>query len=122
MKRILLLIIFSSLYFTGFNQKNSNVTYNSGNIFPDENNLSDELKIYPNPCKQEKVTIEFSVKEIEEIRVTNIAGKEILIKKFQFPENKLQIQMTDVPNGIYLMRIKTNDDKFVVRKIIVAKE
>lgn len=106
---------------SGFSQNVLNNASHS-NSFIQDDNFNKEVKIYPNPCKQEKVTIEFSESEISEIRLTNIAGKEVLLKKFDFTENKKQIQLSDIPNGIYLMRIKTIDDKQVVKKLIVAKD
>lgn len=80
-----------------------------------------ELKIYPNPCKNNKVTVDFNSKEISEIRLTNITGKQVLLKKYDFPTRKTQIQLNDIPNGIYLIQIKTTDNKKVVKKLMVSK-
>ena len=121
MKKFIPLIIVLSIYFTGFSQNNFDAS-GFDNSIQKGASPSDEIKIYPNPCKQEKITIEVSSKEIMEVRITNIAGKEVLVEKIQIPENKKQIQLKDISNGIYLMRIKTNDDQFYVKKIIIAKE
>jgi len=121
MKKIIPLFIISIFYISGFAQ---NSVYRS-DFFKNttqKDNSKIQLKIYPNPCKQEKVTIEFVSHEIAEVGLTNIAGKEVMLKKFQFSENKKQIQLTDIPNGIYLIRIKTTDDNQVVKKLILARE
>ena len=80
-----------------------------------------ELKIYPNPCKTDKLTIELGSKEIAEYQITNIAGKQIQKKKFTYPENKKQIMLENIQNGIYLIRVKSVDNKTIVKKIIVSK-
>ncbi len=96
---------------------------NGGNLHVKaENTRIGLLNIYPNPCTQDNISIEISDREIEEVRITNILGKEVLVHNFQFPANKKQVQLNDVPNGIYLMMIKTNDDQPLLKKIIIAKE
>ena len=121
MKRIILLYIISFFYISGFSQ---NTVYKSSFLenTVQEDNSEIQLKIYPNPCKQEKVTIELVSHEIAEVSLINIAGKEVMLKKFQLAENKKEIQLTDIPNGIYLIRIKTTDDQPVVKKLIIARE
>jgi hypothetical protein len=121
MKKFILLFIISALSFSGFSQNSegSKSVWNTPNI-QDNSSLNDP-KIYPNPCKDEKITVEFIAHEISEIRIINIAGKEVLLKKFEFTENKKQVQLTEIPNGIYLLRIKTTDDKMVIKKLMVAK-
>jgi hypothetical protein len=121
MKRIIPLIIMLLFNCTVFSQNYFSVSSFEASS-QEKTSLSDDIKIYPNPCKQEKITIEFSSKEIVEVRITNIAGKEVLVEKLQIPENKKQIQLNDISNGIYLMRIKTSDDQLIVKKIVIAKD
>ena len=121
MKRIILILIISAFSISGFTQNPSNNSTNWNSTFQ-KDDLDSQLKIYPNPCKQEKLTLEFNSQEIDELRITNIAGKEVLVKKFEFPENKKQIELNNISNGIYLIRVKTTDDKSVIKKLIVAKD
>lgn len=91
----------------------------------DENNnhekVETQLKIYPNPCKISKINIDFAIKEISEIRLVNITGKEVLRKKYDFPVHKTQVLLHNIPNGIYLIQIKSPDNKLVVKKLMVSK-
>ena len=80
-----------------------------------------ELKIYPNPCKSDKLTIDLASKQIAEYQITNIAGKQIQKEKFTYPENKKQIVLENIQNGIYLIRVKSVDNKTIVKKLIVSK-
>lgn len=85
-----------------------------------ENEL--KLKIFPNPCQGEKIHIESESLKISEVRITDIGGKEVLVNKIRFPENKIQVILNGIPNGIYLTKIKTISNKIVVKKLIVSKK
>ena len=122
MKKIILFIIIITIHISGFSQSLTGNNSGWNNINIEENNTISEVKIYPNPCKNEIVTIEFNNREIKEIRLTNITGKEVLLKSFQFAENKKQIQLNEIPNGLYIIRIITSDQKQVVKKLMVAKK
>jgi hypothetical protein len=119
--RKFLLILFFLLLLSGFSQylhANSPVW---GSQLSDENNFSLELKVYPNPCTDGKVTVELNNQEISEVRLTNITGKEVFLKKFQLAENKKEIQLNDIPNGLYIIRIITSNQKQVMKKLMVAR-
>jgi hypothetical protein len=104
----------SSIRFEGYPE-----SWDSGLLSNEKNRT--ELKIYPNPCKSDKLTIQFESKQIKEFRITNIAGKQVLHKKFYYPENRKQIVLSDIQNGIYLIQVKSVDNKTVVKKLIVSK-
>lgn len=87
----------------------------------EKDSVAAELKLYPNPCKNSKLTIDFGNNEIKEIRLTNITGKQVLLKKYIIPTYKTQIQLNDMPNGIYLVQIKSAENKMVVKKLMVSK-
>lgn len=119
MKKLILVLIIFLFYQTGFSQSNQ---ANSFNPYSEEFNISKELKIYPNPTNIQKVTIEFAAHEIAEITLTNIAGKEVFKESFTFPENKKEIRLDEISNGIYLIRIKTTDNNLVVKKLMVSAQ
>lgn len=122
MKKFTLIFIIATLTLSGFLQNASGSSSGLNNINFEENNTSSELNIYPNPCTDNKLTIEFKTQEITEIRLTSITGKEVFLKKFQFAENKKQILLNDIPNGIYIVKITTSDQKMVVKKLMVSKK
>lgn len=79
-----------------------------------------ELKLYPNPCKDKKVTIELNADLISEIRLINIAGKEVFIKKIEIPVSRQQLELSAIPNGIFMVQVKTTDNKILVKKLLVT--
>jgi hypothetical protein len=119
MKKIILLLSIVSLSFLGFSQGLAGINTGWGNTTSEE--INTEVKIYPNPVKGENVTVEFNKREIKEISLTNITGKEVLLRTYPFAENKKQVQLNDIPNGIYFLKIKTTEDKIVTKKLMVAK-
>ncbi len=122
MKRIILLILVVSISVTVFSQNGITVYGQQKSSFFDEKQNTPELKVYPNPCKGEKVTIDFNTHQIAEIQLTNITGKQVFNKKFDFSESKKQVQLNDIPNGMYLLKVKSVDNKTVVKKFIISKE
>ena len=121
MKQVLLIIVILIIQITGYSQEFSgNSSGWSNNVAVESEKNQPELKIYPNPCKDKKVTLEFNSDLLSEIRLINILGKEILIKRIEIPVNRIQIELTDVPNGIYMVQVKTSEDRIVVKKLLVT--
>jgi len=71
--------------------------------------------MYPNPCKSEKITIDFQSNKITEVLISNITGKQILKKKFDFAENKKQLELGNIQNGIYLVKVTSENIVSVVK-------
>jgi hypothetical protein len=79
-----------------------------------------ELKIYPNPAKTGKVTLEMNSGEISEVRLINIAGKEVITRKMEFGTSKYELALENIPSGIYFVSVKSPENKTVVKKLIVS--
>ena len=79
-----------------------------------------ELNIYPNPTETGRITIEMSSGKIAEIKLVNIAGKEIISQKMESGISKYQLALENVPNGIYFIRVQSPEDKIFVKKLIVS--
>lgn len=122
MKQILVIIIAVFLSLAGFSQNNIKISSNLNDPFLKTKQNTQELKIYPNPCKTEKITIDFNSHQILEVIITNITGKQVLKKKFDFTETKKQLQLNGIQNGMYLVKVKSVDNKTVVKKLIVSKQ
>ncbi|MBT3382418.1 MAG: T9SS type A sorting domain-containing protein [Prolixibacteraceae bacterium] len=119
MKKFILIISFFTFYISGFSNNSTGNSNAWDSDFKTEQ-IQPEVKLYPNPVKNQKVTIETINQELIEIRLTNIAGKEILLKTFDFGVNKHLIRLENIPNGIYLIQVKTSENKTVVKKLIVS--
>lgn len=115
MKTFTLAILLIALSFTGFSTGGWEISFEET-----EQNKS-ELKIYPNPCKTGKVTVEYPSKEILEIRLNNITGKQVLLKTYPPHTHKAQVLLHEIPNGLYLIQVKTQDAKPLVKKLLVSK-
>lgn len=119
MKRILLITIFSFFIFTAFAVlPGSAAALQDGAAKIDS--AQNELKIYPNPTETGRVTLEMNTGEIAEIRLINIAGKEVIYKKMDFGTTKHVLSLEQVPSGIYFIRVKSVENKNIVKKLIVS--
>lgn len=121
MKKIILLFFLFTFLLAGSSALQANMPFEN-NLFTQQEQPNDtyQLKIYPNPCKTSQVTLEMDDQEIDEVRLINIAGKEVLQRKMEFGTNKHRLKLENVPNGIYFMRVKTTDNKTVVKKLVVS--
>lgn len=71
-----------------------------------DSNIDSKTVIFPNPTKG-LMHIK-TKKSIEELFVYDLAGK-IIMRKEKLPEGKNTIDLTSYPQGIYLVRVFTND-------------
>jgi len=120
MKHFILLLIISTLYFTGLATPPVYSSFGNDTLVKVDE-VSFNLKIYPNPCSTGQVTLEMKDHEIAEVKVINIAGKKILQKKTDFGVNKYQLKLSGVPKGIYFLRVITTENKVVAKKLIVSE-
>ena len=115
MKHFLLVLLITLLQFP--------VLANTGQdaISPEKEKTEAELRIYPNPVKNNQVTISFQTKEIAEVRFVNITGKEVLKKIYDFPVQKTTILLNEIPNGLYILQIKTSEEQVIAKKLMISK-
>lgn len=73
------------------------------------------FRIYPNPVADQMTIETGQVKNKSTLTVSKINGQEII--RVLFENNKLQIDMTGLTSGIYLVKLITNE-KVTVRKIV----
>ena len=79
------------------------------------------LKIYPNPARNDRVTVSFQSPDIAEIRFMDITGKEVIKEIYDFPVQKAVVTINEIPNGIYIVQIKTTDNRVIAKKLMVSK-
>ncbi|MGB0888053.1 MAG: CotH kinase family protein [Vicingaceae bacterium] len=89
-----------------FEAENTN-TVNVENINREENNF----KVYPNPTDR-NITIELDNYEEESLYIFNVVGK-IVYQKI-ITDNNLNIDVSDWPKGIYIIKTKNNIQKLIV--------
>jgi hypothetical protein len=117
MNRFLHIILFSIFIFLSSAPSQGNGRWPQNDVKPLESN---ELKVYPNPAENGRVTLELNNGMISEIRLINIAGKEAAVQKMDFETSKYTLELVNVPNGIYFIRVKTTENKVVVKKLVVS--
>ena len=81
-----------------------------------DNNISGEISIYPNPAKEE-VTIELT-DNIDNVRVVNYVGQEVYSKRIT-SEDVLQIDHLN--SGSYVVRLTTNSGETLIKRFVVVK-
>lgn len=111
-----LLIIFALFIYFGSSAQSSWESSVKG-----KEQVESELKLYPNPSKNNKITVELKSKEISEVHFINITGKEVKKEVYDFPVQKSTIQINELPNGIYILRIITADDQMLTKKLMVSR-
>ena len=95
-------------YYNYNNDRSSNLTETSSII--EHKELSNVLKIYPNPV-QSNLTVEFSEEtEINSISVCDIAGSQITCN-FIKRNNQILIETINLAKGFYIAKLVDRDNK-----------
>lgn len=122
--KLLYLILF--LVFSGnpvFSQGNGWHMSQSGGEMPAtgliDNSSVLEVKVFPNPVSDRRVTIELKDQIIQEIRIVNIAGSVVYLKRFQVPVSRYEVILEDITNGVYLLRISASNNLSRTTKLMV---
>lgn len=84
--------------------------------------LSDEkepkIKIFPVPVLHNRFTITSDI-PFKFVRMTNIIGQEITRERLVFPVLRKEIEFYGTEKGIYLVTIELEDNRKIVRKILI---
>ncbi len=79
-----------------------------------------EVKVFPNPVHNRRFTVETGNALIREIRITNIAGSQIYLKKFSVPVQRFEITTDNIPDGVYLLRVSNSGNTAKTVKLLVS--
>ncbi len=74
--------------------------------------------LYPNPA-QNQVTLQFSAKEATDanIRIQNLTGQVVYSTTIENAQDEqLSIDVQDFPNGVYILNVNNQTEKFIVNK------
>lgn len=79
------------------------------------------VSVYPNPARQ-TLTVQMaeSINEIVEVKLTDMAGRLQLQARYQAEAGLVNIPLTKVNNGLYLLTVRRGDQQYT-QKIIVDK-
>ncbi|MCD9856315.1 T9SS type A sorting domain-containing protein [Epilithonimonas sp. JDS] len=77
---------------------------------------SKDLKVYPNPTTG-VFTIDLD-SDNSEVKIFDMTGKTIVTKSSQRAKNNQTFDISNLPKGTYILKIKTADNNEVVKKII----
>ena len=94
-------------------------TIMNGTLAVGETAKSDGIKLYPNPTTG-IFSIGFGNIDLKksQIQIFDLTGKAISSKNTQKNNNALTVDISNVPKGNYILKIKTSDGKETIRKII----
>lgn len=81
----------------------------------------ESIKLFPNPTSNKIFLTQASGERITDISVFDIEGREVNKKTF-FSQQPVELEVHDLPNGMYLLQIKNEEGKMQVKKFIVNKE
>lgn len=84
--------------------------------------MPEDFRVFPNPVVNRKFTVEFFRQSITEIRISNIAGQMVFIKKFNFPVQRHEVLTGDFPDGIYLLRMTSDSGSSRTIKLLISTE
>jgi hypothetical protein len=97
--------------------------FSSGTGFTPDSKSSlviEEWRVFPNPVLHKKFTIDLSGNFISEIRISNIAGKQVYEKKFTLPVSQFEFSTDNLPDGIYLLRINASNNSSRTIKLLIS--
>ncbi|MGY3795085.1 T9SS type A sorting domain-containing protein [uncultured Aquimarina sp.] len=94
-----------------FTQKQLNVQ--------DFNNQKEEIKISPNPSDGNISILTGKVSNIKEIEIYNVLGKQVRRYDFKNSNNTINLDLTNLNSGIYLVRLFTEAGRIETQKIIL---
>ncbi|MDR0371172.1 MAG: choice-of-anchor J domain-containing protein [Prevotellaceae bacterium] len=94
-----------------------NIEIKTKNVSSVNRLLSDQFDIYPNPAKN---TVHINCPDLSDIQLFNIQGKEVM--NIAADSDNETINVSDLPEGHYLLMVRTKENKFGTQKITVIKE
>lgn len=77
-----------------------------------------KIRIFPVPVLNNRFTITSDI-PFTLVRMTNIIGQEITREKHNYPIKRDVIEFSNAERGIYLVTIVLEDNRKIVRKILV---
>ena len=86
----------------------------------EDNEDKDEIKdivLFPNPASNQLNIISPNNTKIKEVQLFNNIGQHL--RQFTNLSSNIQLEISDLPRGLIFVRIKLDDDRQIVRKVIL---
>ncbi len=93
---------------------------NPSNVGIMESQILADVKLYPNPC-QDKLCIrgqDLANVEFSKMEVVNNIGQ--VVKEADLNYNNETINVADLPNGVYLLNVKSDDSHSISKRFVIA--
>ena len=103
-----------------YKRKNLSGAIAEGGRFP----LNSMLKfdVYPNPFGTD-VRLQITddrYKEIENIKIFDVAGKEVMVYEMKQKEKEIRVDCKDLPAGVYFLQVEAGDGS-VIKKVVKVR-
>lgn len=94
-------------------------TYNNSTLSTNNLNTISDLKIYPNPTKGNITISNVQNVELKPIEIYSVLGK--LIKQIPVDQNsnKINLNLTDLNTGLYLLKLQDNTNTSNTQKLVI---
>ena len=117
------IIVTGQTFTTAINANYVTVKYGNSTTGINESSFISNITIYPNPTNT-SATILFNLLKVENISISivDMLGREIkntTTNNLQSGNNKINLDISDLNNGIYFVRI--NNKKGFVNKLVIEK-
>lgn len=85
-----------------------NANYNSTTLSLDENEILNNIKLYPNPTTS-KVFFDNTIVNFTELSVFNYLGQEVKRSSFKTYETNQEIDLSSLSSGVYVLKFSKNN-------------
>ncbi len=80
----------------------------------------DIISFYPNPVLNGKFTVK-SKKDIHSVEILNVIGQKIAKYDLDTRKKEFKVELPICENGIYLVKVSFENEKFAIKKILLQK-
>lgn len=94
-------------------------TYNSSTLSNKQDEILNEIKIFPNPTKGDITISNIQNIDFKSIEIYNILGSLVKNYTHNIGSSKMDVNLSTLNKGLYLLKLKTNTGSIKTQRIIV---